>query len=1113
MTVIKRLLSTASAITLCTSLLLTAPAYANYAANNESAPEASVVCEDTSQRTAFSKHFLLDDGSYVAVSYPEAVHIKTDDGWEEIDNSLSADKNGTITNKNPAFPVAFNNTVSNSVSMGANDNRISWSLKAETKTSSVNADISRGITGNVIKHTADEVAAAGSILYENIFSGTQNVSVRYTVMHNKVEEDILLAEPGNITAFSMDVYAPGMTAIVNNDNTVTICNSSEVLYRISAPYMCDAADAVLNDFNVTVAYTANGFQITYNPADGWLNDSARVYPVLFDPAITTSEYKSGMIDTYVMEGNTAAHNSEQKLYAGIKNGKLCRTYLKFTSLPAIPDNMPITGAKLFVLNTNGSTTGRRFGLYKVQSSWNPDTITYSNQPSIGRLLDTDDFDASDLTNCFSLSDDLNSFYTEYFAGSNFGYMLRYTDESTTNPDYNAFYSTENTTRANRPYIKIYYGYSMPTCLSANAVYSIKNAASGKYLSVFNGTDANGTNVCQLAQNNGTSQQFKLELTSEGACVLRAKCSSNGSGRVLDIAKSGGYVQNGCNVQLYNKVDAIAQEWLILAAGSGFRIVPRTNMSLALTSYGSANGTADGKSATSAGNVYVGNYTGSLNQVWYFYNKNGEQITPESFPGLQPDDYYFNNASTGAFIKRLNSDVIPMAGSLSMLGGSIKWRTESIGNGEYVIRLAADPTLYLKGSTSLPDGSGGPVSLQSITSGNVPSICRWRVEYDDGLIIINASTGYYLCCTSGTLGTVSSKYATNYKWRRVPASQYGTTSSFIMRELESVTMDSFEMNIGQSLSPTIHKRPANTTVLWAEAKDFVFSPSVSSHISINTATGEFTAKLPGTTQITAVHKITGKTATFSVTVRNLLIYQTKKGYYTDDYGNIPEDLQYNDMSKSEILEISSLMEDDLLLSPEELKQQWIDGAKFFAKGELEDVILDMIDHFMDGSGTPYSHASLTKSAFAHNNTVTYIEKTKKIFDQLIKDYINNLQSLGYSFDNREKSPMVDSMRKNKVEPVHFNTIGDTFDGLRICVNDVWGNTIEITSLTVNDDSYTCTLHYTLYDHFGLDKNDVQSYNYALFRAWYILQHYSEFNGRYKPFLTIMESDVTFEGKLS
>lgn len=150
MTVIKRLLSTASAITLCTSLLLTAPAYANYAANNESAPEASVVCEDTSQRTAFSKHFLLDDGSYVAVSYPEAVHIKTDDGWEEIDNSLSADKNGTITNKNPAFPVAFNNTVSNSVSMGANDNRISWSLKAETKTSSVNADISRGITGNVI---------------------------------------------------------------------------------------------------------------------------------------------------------------------------------------------------------------------------------------------------------------------------------------------------------------------------------------------------------------------------------------------------------------------------------------------------------------------------------------------------------------------------------------------------------------------------------------------------------------------------------------------------------------------------------------------------------------------------------------------------------------------------------------------------------------------------------------------------------------------------------------------------------------------------------------------------------------------------------------------------
>lgn len=333
----------------------------------------------------------------------------------------------------------------------------------------------------------------------------------------------------------------------------------------------------------------------------------------------------------------------------------------------------------------------------------------------------------------------------------------------------------------------------------------------------------------------------------------------------------------------------------MAVGSGFRIVPRTNMSLALTSYGSANGTADGKSATSAGNVYVGNYTGSLNQVWYFYNKNGEQITPESFPGLQPDDYYFNNASTGAFIKRLNSDVIPMAGSLSMLGGSIKWRTESIGNGEYVIRLAADPTLYLKGSTSLPDGSGGPVSLQSITSGNVPSICRWRVEYDDGLIIINASTGYYLCCTSSTLGTVSSKYATNYKWRRVPASQYGTTSSFIMRELESVTMDSFEMNIGQSLSPTIHKRPENTTVLWAEAKDFVFSPSVSSHISINTATGEFTGVSSGIVDITATHKITGKTATFTVFIRNQYFDTQKTSNLKNDFMNALESDHFSAVS--------------------------------------------------------------------------------------------------------------------------------------------------------------------------------------------------------------------------
>ena len=61
---------------------------------------------------------------------------------------------------------------------------------------------------------------------------------------------------------------------------------------------------------------------------------------------------------------------------------------------------------------------------------------------------------------------------------------------------------------------------------------------------------------------------------------------------------------------------------------------------------------------------------------------------------------------------------------------------------------------------------------------------------------------------------------------------------------------------------------------------------------------------------------------------------------------------------------------------------------------------------------------------------------------------------------------------------------------------------------NDSSYTITLKYTLYDHFGLDANDVSTYYFVdSFAAWYILQHYNRFVGLYKPFLTLMTQERT------
>lgn len=843
----------------------------SFAAEAQQTQEPSVVREEVALREEFSKHFLLSDGSFMAISYPEAVHVRSGDGWEEIDNTVSLNQSSAaLKTRNQSFPVEFSASAAGDrlVSMQSGGRQLSWSLKAVAGEQLYAASETAAAVPERLAKAADFASAPkafGTVEYSQVFGGLQNVSVRYTVMQHKLEEDIILHERGAITAFRMEMSAPGLRAAADEYNRVLLSDGEQTVYRISAPYMCDAADTVLNDFTVDIAQQGDQICITYTPQSGWLEDSARVYPVLFDPAITTSEYKSGIIDTYVVQGDTAAHGSEQRIYAGIKNGKVHRSYIKITSLPAIPDNMPITKAELCVRNTNGSTTGRVFGLYKVYSNWNEDTITYANQPQVSGCIATDAFEASDLVNTFSLSSDLNSFYPEYFSGMNYGYMLRYTDESTANPDYNSFYSSEFTTRASRPYIKIYYSYALPSCLANGAAYSMKNAASGKYLSVFGGTDANGTNICQLAKDDTAKQQFKLDRTADGAYLLRAKCSSNGANRVLDIAKSGGYVQSGCNVQLYTNVDEIAQEWVITSVGQGFRISPRTNMALALTAVGTADGTSGGKTATSAGNVCVSSYTGASSQIWYFYNASGAMVSQNTSPYLANGEYYFNNAATGKYMRRSASSIAGASGTLASLGDSVKWDVVGIGNGQHVIRARGSKTSYLAGSSQLLNAT---VSMQTVSDSTVPNNCRWAVSYDNGTVFTNAATGYVLCEVNGELRAYPSSSAQNKRWRCATTVQYGDGSALsnILRELDSnFSISDMRLETGETKTPVINKTPTSATVAWATASDFTYAASPKEPVSINEFTGEITGLKGGATIVTATHKVTGRTKSFLVRV--------------------------------------------------------------------------------------------------------------------------------------------------------------------------------------------------------------------------------------------------------
>ena len=89
----------------------------------------------------------------------------------------------------------------------------------------------------------------------------------------------------------------------------------------------------------------------------------------------------------------------------------------------------------------------------------------------------------------------------------------------------------------------------------------------------------------------------------------------------------------------------------------------------------------------------------------------------------------------------------------------------------------------------------------------------------------------------------------------------------------------------------------------------------------------------------------------------------------------------------------------------------------------------------------------------------------------------------------------------------------FTGLTICVDDTWSSTVSIYDYDLKNNKYSGTFHFCIYDHFGVDENDVNGFygQFAGFRAWYCLQHLIDISGAYTPLITIAEFDVPFEGE--
>ena len=277
----------------------------------------------------------------------------------------------------------------------------------------------------------------------------------------------------------------------------------------------------------------------------------------------------------------------------------------------------------------------------------------------------------------------------------------------------------------------------------------------------------------------------------------------------------------------------------------------------------------GPSSVENGSTYNCKTIASYNRA---SNKPSLSVTYSTTSNLISDGmYYLNNRYCGDYLRYTSSSATATSGLISSLGNSIRWEIKSVDGG-YVIRSRSDLTQYLGVPTSTSSTS---VSVVTITDSTIPARCIWNITIANGggCLVKNTYNSKYLYSygnsvytSSSTGSTGTSTYDTRV-WRIASTTYYGNSSIYERRELPSgYKFETLYLFAGDNKEPSLCEEYDN--VLWRTADNFSFTEYDTSRITVDSRTGSFTATSSTSfysTTIVATHKVTGRTATFTLVI--------------------------------------------------------------------------------------------------------------------------------------------------------------------------------------------------------------------------------------------------------
>lgn len=382
-----------------------------------------VIAEILQKRDRFTKTFRTENHGGAAVIYGYPVHYKEGEAWKEIDNRLEKTESG-YQNHASRVKVHFaesSNTIE-MVTIEKTGRKLSWGFLAEkqkkqnirsqaavqaqkreavfqpenlypTEEGMQNrAAVQKTEEKSVEQENQEKMSVPGLVATGHYAEIAEDVDLEYKIIGEQVKENLILKSvKAAALEYSFSLQFPGMMIVIREDGGIDLIDeeTEEVFYYFAPPCMYDAAGNYSEQVHYELETDAEQHCsiLSVVPDQKWLQDENRVYPVVIDPSAETSKTNKAIDDTFVREKSpdsavvasygsfTVGHNREY--------GK-CRSFLKFTSLPAMEPGAVIYDAKIYVWQYRYSSDSNQpffITAHKVTGGWNPGSTTWNNQPA------------------------------------------------------------------------------------------------------------------------------------------------------------------------------------------------------------------------------------------------------------------------------------------------------------------------------------------------------------------------------------------------------------------------------------------------------------------------------------------------------------------------------------------------------------------------------------------------------------------------------------------------------------------------------------------------------------------------------------------------------------